>query len=457
MNIDITRLLLLILAGAIAGFVIFLVFNPGIAQEENSDHHFTFTDDIMAELSSQIIKNFIDMMVVTAAFSMMLGGMLILFDELRSAFFNTSGFTVKRIAVRMGAVVGASAIVGAVAGFISQFAFMGINIITLGFGGVIARVVGWMLMGAGSAICLGYVLGGWKRAKMSVIGGLLGGLIGGLLFDALAVLTSRMSNGHDASLSRLIGFMVIGMATGAAVAIVEDVIKQSWVTVLNGPKEGRSFIITKPVTTLGKDEMADIPLFGDPAVSRQHARLVLDDKGGVIVEAVSGSAVTINGAQMPRAMLRPWDTIGVGRFSLRFHQKAGQHQYMPIPQQWQSPMMPQPQYSPVNRTVAQPAARIITGRLTLVAVAGPHINQRFQFDRGTVTIGRESDCAVLLAQDTVVSRKHAEISWDGSKWIIRDLGSRNGLWINGSRVTEHALNIGDQVGVGQTWLRAESV
>jgi hypothetical protein len=64
------------------------------------------------------------------------------------------------------------------------------------------------------------------------------------------------------------------------------------------------------------------------------------------------------------------------------------------------------------------------------------------------TIGRSRDCDVVLA-DSNVSRRHAEIAPSGQSWLIRDLGSTNGLRVNGRAVDGvHPLESGDQVVVG---------
>jgi pSer/pThr/pTyr-binding forkhead associated (FHA) protein len=160
-----------------------------------------------------------------------------------------------------------------------------------------------------------------------------------------------------------------------------------------------------------------------------------------------------------RSQLRPWDTFMVGRWSLRFHQKASQQQMAYVPQGLPDLTSPRyrPNYASTNQTISQPAVRTATGNIALVTVAGPHLNQRFNFGPGTVRIGREMGCGIMLAQDSVVSRNHAELTWNGTAWTVRDLQSRNGLWVNGVRVTEHTLNFGDQIGIGQTWLKVEGL
>jgi hypothetical protein len=69
--------------------------------------------------------------------------------------------------------------------------------------------------------------------------------------------------------------------------------------------------------------------------------------------------------------------------------------------------------------------------------------------RGAV-IGRSRDCDVVL-EDTGVSRQHAELRPSGSAWTIEDLGSTNGVRVNGLTIDgAHELRSGDRVEVGST-------
>jgi hypothetical protein len=71
------------------------------------------------------------------------------------------------------------------------------------------------------------------------------------------------------------------------------------------------------------------------------------------------------------------------------------------------------------------------------------------------SIGRHGDNEIILP-DSQVSRHHAEIVMQGGRWLITDLGSANGTYVNGERLTgPHVLNHGDLVRVGQTQFRVE--
>jgi pSer/pThr/pTyr-binding forkhead associated (FHA) protein len=66
---------------------------------------------------------------------------------------------------------------------------------------------------------------------------------------------------------------------------------------------------------------------------------------------------------------------------------------------------------------------------------------------GTVVLGR-SQGAHLRLGDPDTSRRHAEIACAPGHFVVRDLGSTNGTWVNGKRVPEHTLKPGDRIEIG---------
>jgi len=62
-------------------------------------------------------------------------------------------------------------------------------------------------------------------------------------------------------------------------------------------------------------------------------------------------------------------------------------------------------------------------------------------------IGRSSDCEVHLA-DPDTSRRHAELRLEGGRFVLRDLGSTNGTFVNGARVDRSELEAGDRIQIG---------
>ncbi|HZN82685.1 MAG TPA: FHA domain-containing protein [Mycobacterium sp.] len=70
-----------------------------------------------------------------------------------------------------------------------------------------------------------------------------------------------------------------------------------------------------------------------------------------------------------------------------------------------------------------------------------------------VTIGKASTNVVSLEHDPTVSRLHAILENHGSAWSIRDVGSRNGTYVNGEKIAaERVLHSGDEVRVGKSRL-----
>jgi hypothetical protein len=73
---------------------------------------------------------------------------------------------------------------------------------------------------------------------------------------------------------------------------------------------------------------------------------------------------------------------------------------------------------------------------------------------GTLVVGRSRECDVTL-DDPNVSRRHAEIRQEGGAWWIVDLGSTNGVEVNGRRIDRAKLEHGDEIRLGTSELRFE--
>ena len=74
---------------------------------------------------------------------------------------------------------------------------------------------------------------------------------------------------------------------------------------------------------------------------------------------------------------------------------------------------------------------------------------------GELTIGRASD-ADLVLDDPQVSRRHAMLVVRDGALIVRDAGSSNGTFVNGERVTESELTLGDTLAIGPAVLTVAS-
>ncbi len=73
-----------------------------------------------------------------------------------------------------------------------------------------------------------------------------------------------------------------------------------------------------------------------------------------------------------------------------------------------------------------------------------------------VSVGRQHDCTVVLA-DPNVSRRHAEVGPSGSGFAVTDLGSTNGTAVNGTKISgSRQLVDGDEVRFGNTVMHFEA-
>jgi adenylate cyclase len=60
---------------------------------------------------------------------------------------------------------------------------------------------------------------------------------------------------------------------------------------------------------------------------------------------------------------------------------------------------------------------------------------------------------VDLSADALVSQQHARLDYQAGQWVITDLDSRNGTFVNGQRVQSQVLRNGDEVQLGNTRMR----
>lgn len=88
---------------------------------------------------------------------------------------------------------------------------------------------------------------------------------------------------------------------------------------------------------------------------------------------------------------------------------------------------------------------------TLFVLQGREIGRRFELERDVLSLGRDRANDIQLA-DHEVSRRHAEIRADEDGYVVVDLGSSNGTYVNGQRITQQRLASGDRLQLGRTLL-----
>ena len=88
------------------------------------------------------------------------------------------------------------------------------------------------------------------------------------------------------------------------------------------------------------------------------------------------------------------------------------------------------------------------GSALLVVKRGPNAGSRFLLDADVTTAGRHPDRDIFL-DDVTVSRRHAEFVREAGGFVVRDVGSLNGSYLNRERIDAAALAGGDEVQIGK--------
>jgi len=85
---------------------------------------------------------------------------------------------------------------------------------------------------------------------------------------------------------------------------------------------------------------------------------------------------------------------------------------------------------------------------SLVVRRGPNAGSRFPLEGEVTTAGRSQDSEIFL-DDVTVSRRHAEVARTAQGFLVRDVGSLNGTYVNRERIEELLLADGDEVQIGK--------
>jgi pSer/pThr/pTyr-binding forkhead associated (FHA) protein len=85
---------------------------------------------------------------------------------------------------------------------------------------------------------------------------------------------------------------------------------------------------------------------------------------------------------------------------------------------------------------------------TLVVRSAPQAGERFELRDVLTRLGRHPNSEISL-DDITVSRRHAEITRVGRSYVVRDVGSLNGTYLNQERIDEAPLHHGDELQVGK--------
>jgi len=178
------------------------------------------------------------------------------------------------------------------------------------------RALGWVVMGGAIGSAEGMYEASRRKIRNGLIGGCLGGLVGGLLFDPIAGSGSGMS-------SRATALVILGLSIGALIGLTHVVLKEAWLTVVDGFGPGRQLILTASVTVLGRGDHLPLPFLGYAAkdLESEHSEVARQPDGTYVLrDKDSRIGTRLNGERIDGpARLTDGDLIKLGTNLIRFH------------------------------------------------------------------------------------------------------------------------------------------
>ncbi|HEV7281596.1 MAG TPA: FHA domain-containing protein [Pirellulaceae bacterium] len=181
---------------------------------------------------------------------------------------------------------------------------------------ILARAIGWMIMGVVLTLAPGVTMRSFKRLGIGLVGGAIGGFVGGLFFDPISMVVP-----FDI-VSRFVGILAIGTLAGAATGLIEVAAKSGWVRVTQGLIVGKQFIFYKKATSIGSTPECDIYLFKDPSIAPRHATIHAVAGGYDLEDQGSATGTFVNEKQVRRTRLKNGDAVRIGGTVLTYQERA---------------------------------------------------------------------------------------------------------------------------------------
>jgi pSer/pThr/pTyr-binding forkhead associated (FHA) protein len=207
-----------------------------------------------------------------------------------------------------------------------------------------------------------------------------------------------------------------------------------------GPTPGAVFELREDEITIGRGSKNDI-IIRDNEVSREHARLVRHGDSYELVDLNSSNGTFINGQRVvTRWMLRPGMILELGD---TITIEIEQFDPITIPT---TPLKSTSEALSSAELLAQQAGAVLYR--CLVITGGAAVETTYRLDGPQLTVGRDLANDIII-QEPEVSRFHMRLRQDGDGYLIEDLNSTNGTFVNGQRLTgPRLLRIDDTIALG---------
>lgn len=173
--------------------------------------------------------------------------------------------------------------------------------------------------------------------------------------------------------------------------------------------------------TIGGSDDADITL-ADKGLSDIHALLTVQDNECEVSIDNPARLISVNGKLVKdRKEVRVGDLMIAAQVHMKLVSSVEEEQ------------------EDDNRT----RVRMALPKFILRGVSGSYFGKTYPL-RGSTIIGRHSECHICVNADGI-SRKHVQIDADPDGLKVKDLGSSNGTYVNGKKIEESVLKVGDEL------------
>jgi pSer/pThr/pTyr-binding forkhead associated (FHA) protein len=207
----------------------------------------------------------------------------------------------------------------------------------------------------------------------------------------------------------------------------------------------QEFEVSKPEIAIGRGQTNDI-VIPDIKVSRSHARFEFAAGGEItVVDLGSTNGVRVNGIRVEKAVVKPGDVVLIGDNQITFEKAPEEDTGLTVIDT----------EADLDRTIADlvmPVA-INDTREDRIVIYTPDKTWEVPMGRkvDSLTIGRAAGNDIIIEHPSV-SRFHARIVRDHRTYILKDLNSSNGLWVNGEKRDEVVLEDGLSIRLGYATL-----
>ncbi len=181
---------------------------------------------------------------------------------------------------------------------------------------------------------------------------------------------------------------------------------------------------------IGSDPSADVVV--DGSVPAMHCELAVTAQG-VQLRVAEGNHVVVNERPVTGLIaLRPGDTLACGAARIRLVKTTD------VAEPSSSSSMPE-----VGKQVQATMVRPVLPKFVLRGLSGEQFGRSHPL-LASMQVGRAEDSSLCLSMEGI-SRQHARLTPAGDEVLVEDLGSANGTWINGKRISRDQARHGDEI------------